>query len=86
MYKTGRIKTVAIPGELGEIHLDGDGGRIVPYGYDDINETVLSQLKKRKNNYKEEDSVSFRISKEGFAYDIQGNSIRSLRRPKGHSI
>ncbi len=82
-YKSGRIKVVATPDELGEIKLD-DEGIFIPYGVDDINEAAMK--KRRKGRLDKDDVVTFRVSKEGFAIDILPTFVRPLRKPKGRSV
>ena len=81
MYKTGRVIRAATLDELGEIKLD-DGGYIIPYGVDDVNEQSMKLLKKRSVDL--DDQVSFKV-KEGFAIDIQPSTVRPLRRVLGKS-
>ncbi len=83
MYKTGRVIRTASQDELGEIKLD-DGGQIIPFGIDDLNEAGMKKWRKKHLN--EEDTVSCKISKDGFAVDIAPTGIRGLRRSPGKSI
>lgn len=82
-YKSGRIKLVATPDELGEIKVD-DEGFFIPYGVDDINEAAMK--KRRKGTLDKDDVVTFRVSKEGFAIDILPTFVRPVRKPKGRSV
>ncbi len=82
-YVTGRVIRTATPDELGEIKQD-DGGYIIPYGVDDINEAGMKMWRKKRIEL--DDRISFKLSKDGFAVDIQPSGVRGLRRVIGKSI
>lgn len=82
MYKTGRIKVVAVPGELGEIRTDE--GYMIYYGVDDIDELAFKRWKKKSLG--EGDHVHFRVSKENFAVDLAPSGVAGAKQRGGKNI